>query len=87
MSFADLQGMTYEDIDDLTYHEKKRDASGHEYEVKKKVPIFQRRIVQAGNAYWHAQQYKKLTADPTAMVDLPNEINYAEAKLFRVSIY
>ena len=37
MSFADLQGMTYEDIDDLTYHVKKKDPSGHEYEVKKKV--------------------------------------------------
>ena len=85
MSFQDLMGLTHEDIEDLTYHQLKRNAAGAIEETKKKLPIFQRRLLQAANAYWHAEQYKKLTADPTAMVDLPHQINYAEMMMFRVS--
>ena len=83
-SFEDLMSMTYEDIDELTYHEQKM-VGGVLTEVKKKVPVFQRRKVQAACAYWHAEQYSKLMADPTAMVDLPQHVDYAQLRLFRVS--
>ena len=41
MSFQDLMGLTHEDIEDLTYHQLKRNSAGAIEETKKKLPIFQ----------------------------------------------
>ena len=87
-TFYDLMGLTLEDIEGLCYHVEIVDSNGVVVETKKrKVPIFQRRCLLAGNAYWHETQFEKLDKDDTAMVDLPNDIEYGKLKLYRVTCY
>ena len=82
-TFYDLMGLTLEDIEGLCYHVNIVDRNGVVVETRKrKVPIFQRRCLLAGNAYWHETQFEKLDKDDTALVDLPRDIEYAKMKLY-----
>ena len=50
-TFKDLVSLTYEDIEDLTYHLKIYDQKGNHRETRKKsVPVWQKRSLQAAIA-------------------------------------